>query len=88
MSKRKSSEAKIIAAMKWPSNGINYDAETLEHKGIKSPRKEDMYAIANLKGTQTEKWFRTPETLEKWKLNIIDTENWKVTINQNHHHEN
>lgn len=87
MTKRKSSEAEIIAAMKWPRNGINHDADILNHKGIKSPRKEDMYAFANLKGTRTEKWFRTSESLDKWKLNTIDTENWKVTINQIHHYE-
>ena len=59
-------EGQLVSHPKWGGNAITNDALIIEKKGIKSPKRNDMYAVARSKNNRSEVWFRTEEKLKSF----------------------
>ncbi len=57
-------EGQLVSHPKWAGNTITNDSLVLEKKGIKSPQRNDMYAVA--RSPKKEIWFRTADKLQSF----------------------
>ena len=73
-------EGQVVASHKWAGNNITNDLHILTHKGIKSPKRNDMYAVAKHRSRKKEVWFRTAEKLENWAANEPQKEEYTITL--------
>ncbi len=73
-------EGQLVSHPKWAGNTITNDALVLEKKGIKTPERNEMYAVARSKNNRSEVWFRTPENLKSFKSKTADYKDYLITI--------
>jgi len=73
-------EGQLVSHPKWAGNTITNDALVLEKKGIKTPERNEMYAVARSKNNRSEVWFRTPEKLENWAANEPLKSEYTITL--------
>ena len=67
-------EGQVVTSPKWAGNNITNDLHIINHKGIKSPKRNDMYAV--IRSPKKEIWFRTED-----KLNSFLEKNHDVIFN-------
>lgn len=73
-------EGQVVASPKWAGNNITNDLHIIRHKGIKSPKRNDMYAVARHRNRKKEVWFRTAEKLQNWAENEPQINEYKITL--------
>jgi len=60
-------EGQLVSHPKWAGNTITSDAHIIQKLGIKTPKRNKMYAAAYHKASKKEFWFSTKERFAKWK---------------------
>lgn len=68
---RKKPENTILENSKWHLGTVTHDGRTLAEKGIKSPSKDSVIAIAFIKKERREVWFTSQERIKIFRNECI-----------------
>lgn len=64
---KKKAEGVILENSKWHFGTVTHDGRALAAKGIKSPSKESVIAVAIIKKERREVWFTSEERIKIFK---------------------
>lgn len=78
--RNKTPEGILLSGTLYQGGTVTNDAHILKAKGIQSPKRSDMYAIAWHRSSKSEVWFRTPEKYNAWRKMATDLEDYSIQL--------
>ena len=78
--RNKTPEGILLSGTLYQGGTVTNDAHVLKAKGIHSPKRTDMYAIAWHRPSKSEVWFRTEEKFNAWRKMATDLEDYCILM--------